>query len=148
MRFPYYSLKERSKTFREERIAALLKSWSDLEQTDVAQVSKADCLAWATRFGKTASPSAFNNPVGTLKLVLDTSFPIYQIADGQFLVDATGGQVAGSPELAGRRAAATTVTDALEQDASLVVNLITRIQTSAADQQTQATMQGLFNPKV
>jgi integrase len=66
-----YSLKERSKTFRGERIAALLKSWPDLEQTDVAQVSKADCLAWAVRFGKTASPSAFNNTVGTLKLVLD-----------------------------------------------------------------------------
>jgi integrase len=66
-----YSLKERSKTFREERIAALLKSWPDLEQTDVSQISKADCLAWAARFGKTASPSAFNNTIGTLKLVLD-----------------------------------------------------------------------------
>jgi integrase len=66
-----YSLKERSKTFREERIAALLKSWPDLEQTDVAHISKTDGLAWAVRFGKTASPSAFNNTVGTLKLVLD-----------------------------------------------------------------------------
>lgn len=66
-----YSLKERSKTFREERMVALLKSWPGLEQTDVAQISKADCLAWAGRFGKTASPSSFNNTVGTLKLVLD-----------------------------------------------------------------------------
>lgn len=66
-----YSLKDRSKAFREERITALLKSWPDLEQTDVARISKADCLAWAARFGQTASPSAFNNTVGTLKLVLD-----------------------------------------------------------------------------
>lgn len=66
-----YSLKERSKTYREERIAALLKSWPDLEQTDVAHISKTDGLAWAARFGKTSSPSAFNNTVGTLKLVLD-----------------------------------------------------------------------------
>jgi hypothetical protein len=73
----------------------------------------------------------------------DASFPIYQIADGQFLVDATDGQVAVSPGFAGRRAAATTVTDALEQEASSVVNLITRIQTSAADQQTRATMQAM-----
>jgi len=65
------SLKDRSKTYREERIAALLKSWPDLEQTDVAQISKAQCLAWAARFGQKASPSAFNNTVGTLKLVLD-----------------------------------------------------------------------------
>ena len=66
-----YSLKDRSKTYREERIAALLKSWPDLEQTDVAQISKSDCLAWAARFGQSASPSAFNNTVGTLKLALD-----------------------------------------------------------------------------
>ena len=65
------SLKDRSKTYREERIAALLKSWPELEQTDVAQISKADCLAWAGRFGQKASPSAFNNTAGTLKLVLD-----------------------------------------------------------------------------
>lgn len=66
-----HSLKERSKTFREERITALLKSWPDLEQTDVSQISKTDCLAWAARFGKDASPSAFNNTVGTLRLILD-----------------------------------------------------------------------------
>jgi len=64
------SLKNRSKTYREERITALLKSWPELEQTDVAQISKGDCLSWAARFGQ-ASPSAFNNTAGTLKLVLD-----------------------------------------------------------------------------
>jgi hypothetical protein len=73
----------------------------------------------------------------------DSSLPIYQIANGQFLVDATGGQVAVSPGFAGRRIAATTVTDALEQEATSVVNLITRIQTSEADQQTRATMQAM-----
>ncbi|MGB7748747.1 MAG: site-specific integrase [Verrucomicrobiia bacterium] len=65
------SLKERSKTYRQERIAALLKSWPDLNQMDVAQISKTDGLAWAARFGKTASPSAFNNTVGTFRAVLD-----------------------------------------------------------------------------
>ena len=65
------SLKDRSKTYRQERIAALLKSWPDLNQMDVAQISKADGLAWAARFGKTASPSAFNNTVGTFRAVLD-----------------------------------------------------------------------------
>jgi integrase len=38
---------------------------------DVAQISKADCLSWALRFGQNASPSTFNNTVGTLRLVLD-----------------------------------------------------------------------------
>jgi integrase len=66
-----HSLKDRSKVYREERISALLRSWPELEATDVAQISKADCLSWAARFGQKASPSAFNNTVGTLKLVLD-----------------------------------------------------------------------------
>jgi integrase len=66
-----YVLKERSKTYRQERIAALLKSWPDLEQTDVSTICKTDCLTWAARFGQKGSPSAFNNTVGTLRLVLD-----------------------------------------------------------------------------
>lgn len=68
-----YALKDRSKTYRQERITALLKSWPDLEQTDVSHISKTDCLAWATRFGQKASPSAFNNTVGTLRLILDVA---------------------------------------------------------------------------
>jgi integrase len=66
-----HSLKDRSKVYREERISALLRSWPELEATDVARISKADCLSWAARFGQKASPSAFNNTVGTFKLVLD-----------------------------------------------------------------------------
>jgi len=67
----YQSLKERSKAYREERITALLKSWPDLNQMDVAQISKAAGLVWAARFGKTASPSAFNNTIETFRLVSD-----------------------------------------------------------------------------
>jgi len=69
-----YSLKDRSKVYREERIAALLKSWPELEATDAAQVSKAGCLAWAARFGQKASPSAFNNTVGTLNRIAKRHF--------------------------------------------------------------------------
>ena len=41
-----HSLKQRSKNYREERITALLESWPDLKQTDVARISKTDCLTW------------------------------------------------------------------------------------------------------
>jgi hypothetical protein len=37
------SLKPRSKKYRQERIAALLKSWSTLDKMDVARVTKAEC---------------------------------------------------------------------------------------------------------
>lgn len=54
----------------------------------------------------------------------DTSFPVYQIAEGQFLVDATGGTVAPNRRLA----ANSMVNSALEAQASAVVNLIERVQ--------------------
>ena len=65
------TLKPRSKAYREEGIAALLKSWPELEQTEVRKISKHDCLGWAAKFGQDASPSNFNNTVGTLRMVID-----------------------------------------------------------------------------
>lgn len=71
--------KPRSKAYREERIAALLKSWPTLEKTDVRKISKADCLTWASNYqrtgnkGKPVSATNFNNTVGSLKLVLDVA---------------------------------------------------------------------------
>jgi integrase len=65
------SLKPRSKIFRQDRIAALLKSWPSLAKTDTRKVSKGDCLGWAADYGQKVAPSNFNNTVGTLRLVLD-----------------------------------------------------------------------------
>jgi len=65
------SLKPRSKVYREERIAAMLKSWSGIEKTDVRKISKQDCLSWAADFAQRAAPSNFNNTAGTLRLILD-----------------------------------------------------------------------------
>jgi hypothetical protein len=56
------------------------------------------------------------------------ALPVYQIADGQFLVDATGGQLTANPQFAGRRMTASEATDALAQQASAVVNLIDQVQ--------------------
>jgi integrase len=65
------SLKPRSKVYREERIKALLKSWPDLEGTDVSKITKSDCMAWASRFGQKSSSTAFNNTIGTLRMILN-----------------------------------------------------------------------------
>jgi hypothetical protein len=65
-----HSLKQRSKDHREERITALLKSWPELKHLSAAQILKNDCLAWAAEFGQAARPTAFNNTIGTLKMVL------------------------------------------------------------------------------
>src|SRR5258705_40597 len=63
------SLKTRSKDYRSERTAARLRSWPALEQSDVRKGTKNDCLLWATDYGKKASPSNFNNTIGTLRMV-------------------------------------------------------------------------------
>ena len=65
------ALKPRTKSYREERVTALLKSWPDLERMDVRKTGKTSCLDWAERFGQDASPIAFNNTVGTLRMILD-----------------------------------------------------------------------------
>ncbi len=70
----------------------------------------------------------------------DTSLPIYQIANGQFLVDATGGQVAANPQFTGRRMTASEATDALAQQASAVVNLIDQVQQAQLAQATGISM--------
>ena len=58
------SLKPASKEYREERIAALLKSWPTLENTDVRRISKADCLNWAADYQK-AVPTTLPSTVTT-----------------------------------------------------------------------------------
>jgi hypothetical protein len=78
------SLKPRSKVYREERIAALLKSWRGLEKTDVRKISKTECLTWAAEYGKVAAPSNFNNTVGTLRLILEYDNLGCQFHRGQF----------------------------------------------------------------
>ena len=68
---------------------------------------------------------------------LDLSAPIYQLADGQFLVDETGGRVAVNPRRFGAQAQST-VASALAAQADAVVNLIAQAQTTAANQQMRA----------
>lgn len=67
------SLKPRSKEYRSERIAALLRSWPGLAGSDVRKVTKNDCLLWAANYGKKASPSNFNNTVGTVRMVFEVA---------------------------------------------------------------------------
>jgi integrase len=64
------SMKPRTKEYYEERTAALLKSWPDLAKTDIARLTKTECLNWAADFGKKYSSSVFNNTVKILRDVI------------------------------------------------------------------------------
>jgi integrase len=67
------SLKPRAKEYRLFRLKALLASWRNFEKQDVSEISRNDCLQWAGQFGskKKISATAFNNTVGTLRMLLD-----------------------------------------------------------------------------
>jgi integrase len=65
-----YTLKPRTKDYYRERMAALLKSWPALDDSDVAKISKSECVNWATGYRKESSASAFNNTVNVLRQVL------------------------------------------------------------------------------
>jgi hypothetical protein len=41
------SIKPRTRDYHEQRIAALLKSWPELEKTEIRSVTKSECLNWA-----------------------------------------------------------------------------------------------------
>jgi len=72
----------------------------------------------------------------------DSSVPIYQIADGQFLVDETSGQVAVSPHRLGVSPPVPggSVAAAVSNQATALVNLIGQIQAKAASQQSRMLM--------
>src|SRR5664280_1470091 len=70
----------------------------------------------------------------------DPSLPVYQIADGQFLVDATGGQVAVNPRRFGLQATSSTVASALAAEADAGVNLINQVQAAQFNRELAAVM--------
>jgi integrase len=65
------SLKPRTKAYHRDQLKALVKSWPGLGATPIRDLGKSDLLAWASRFGKTASASTFNHTLGLLKAVLE-----------------------------------------------------------------------------
>lgn len=66
-----HSIKPRTKTYYEERLTALLKSWPGLSAMEVRKVSAHDCQQWSGNYVKQASPSNFNNTVGLLRRMFD-----------------------------------------------------------------------------
>ncbi len=44
------TLKPLSRSYYDQRLVALVKSWPGLEQKDVRTITRSDCLDWAARF--------------------------------------------------------------------------------------------------
>lgn len=67
------SIKPRTRHYWRQRLAALLKSWAGLNETEVRKITPAGCKKWASAFVKTASPTNYNNTIALLRHILDVA---------------------------------------------------------------------------
>ena len=65
------NLKPRSRSYYEQRLVALDKSWPSLANKDVRTITKNECSEWASKFAKETCSTAFNNTLSVLKRALD-----------------------------------------------------------------------------
>jgi integrase len=62
-------LKSKTKAYYQQRVDSLLRTWPSLKTTNVRDISKQNCLDWATKYK--GSATAFNNTALVLRTVLD-----------------------------------------------------------------------------
>jgi integrase len=67
------TIKPRTRHYWRQRLAALIKSWPGLNETEVRKISQTDCKGWATKYAKIASPTNYNNTVALLRHVLNVA---------------------------------------------------------------------------
>jgi integrase len=63
-------IKPRTRDYWRECLAALQKSWPGLSETEIRKITQTDCKEWARAYGKTVSPTRYNNTVSVLRHVL------------------------------------------------------------------------------
>jgi integrase len=67
------NIKPRTRDYWKEVLAALLKSWPRLNETEIRKITQNDCKKWATAYAKSASPTRYNNTVAVLRHVLNVA---------------------------------------------------------------------------
>jgi integrase len=67
------SIKPRTRDYWRECLAALTKSWPALNDTEVRRITQGGCKAWARAYGKSASPTRYNNTAAVLRHVLNVA---------------------------------------------------------------------------
>jgi integrase len=64
------SIKQRTRDYWREVLAALLKSWPRLSETEIRKITQSDCKKWANEYAKKASATRYNNTLAVLRHVL------------------------------------------------------------------------------
>ena len=66
-------IKPGTRHYWRQRLAALVKSWPGLNETEIRKITHTDCKKWASAYVKTASPTNYNNTVALLRHVLNVA---------------------------------------------------------------------------
>jgi integrase len=60
-------IKPRTRDYWRQRLGALIKSWPELNGTEVRKVTQVACREWASTYSKKASPTNYNNTTALLR---------------------------------------------------------------------------------
>jgi integrase len=66
-------IKPGTRHYWRQRLAALVKGWPGLNETEIRKITHTDCKKWASAYVKTASPTNYNNTVALLRHVLNVA---------------------------------------------------------------------------
>jgi integrase len=66
-------IKPRTRRYWRQRLAALVKSWCGLNETEIRKITPSECKKWASGYAKIASPTNYNNTVALLRHVLNVA---------------------------------------------------------------------------
>jgi integrase len=67
------NIKPRTRDYWREVLAALVKSWPRLNETEVRKIGQPDCKKWANGYAKSASATRYNNTLAILRHVLNVA---------------------------------------------------------------------------
>jgi integrase len=67
------SIKPGTRDYWRQRLAALIKNWPGLNETEIRKITQADCKKWASAYGKKVSPTNYNNTVALLRHILNVA---------------------------------------------------------------------------
>jgi len=67
------SIKPSTRKYWRECLSALQKSWPGLNKTEIRKITQMACKEWARAYGKTVSPTRYNNTVSVLRHVLNVA---------------------------------------------------------------------------
>lgn len=65
-----HSIKPRTRAYYNERIEAMLQSWSELRHFDARKLKPEDCEPWAAEYVKESRPMNFDHTIGILRAIL------------------------------------------------------------------------------